>query len=234
MAHPDDDTLALLALGEQPDDRTAAHLARCARCTREVEALAATARIGRAAMADDRLATPDPRVWTAIAAELGIPAERSSAPTGAGAPRRRRPRRLVVAGIAALAAAAAIVAGLALLPRTAPPTVQATATLRAFPAWADAAGTAVLEESASGARVLHVRLSRVSVHDGDAIELWLMDPHDARLISLGDVSDSGGDVTIPRGVDLSTYSTVDVSAEPPDGNPAHSGNSIVRGPLREN
>jgi hypothetical protein len=32
-------------------------------------------------------------------------------------------------------------------------------------------------------------------------------------------------------VNISTYPVVDVSIEPADGNPAHSGNSVVRGRL---
>ena len=243
MAHLDDDTLALLALGERADERAAAHLAACDRCARELESLTATARVGREAMSADRLATPEPRVWAAVASELGIPVDPPASPVEerperrAPGPRpaRSRPsrfRRPLTVGIAALAAAAAIaVAVVVVLPRPASRAVE-TATLRAFPDWPDARGTAVLEVSGSGARTLHVSLSSVRVRSGDAIELWLIDPDASRLVSLGDVGGSGGDVTVPRGIDLSHYSTVDVSAEPPDGNPAHSGNSIVRGPLR--
>jgi hypothetical protein len=36
---------------------------------------------------------------------------------------------------------------------------------------------------------------------------------------------------IPESVDLARYSVVDISAEPVDGDPTHSGDSIVRGAL---
>lgn len=230
MAHLDDDALALIAVGEPPDERAAAHLVACGHCAREVDSLATAARLGRQAMGAERLATPEPRVWTAIATELGIPAERPIA----GRPRASGGRRRAVgtAVVAIVAAAAAVVGLVVLAPRPAGSTVEATATLRAFPAWPDAAGTAVLEREASGQRVLRIRLSRVDVRRGYAIELWLMDADASRLVSLGIVGGGGGEVEIPRRVDLSRFSTVDVSAEPPDGNPAHSGDSIVRGALR--
>lgn len=37
--------------------------------------------------------------------------------------------------------------------------------------------------------------------------------------------------TIPDGINIARYDLVDISAEPFDGNPAHSGDSIVRGQL---
>ena len=44
---------------------------------------------------------------------------------------------------------------------------------------------------------------------------------------------SEGTFPLPAGVDLSEYSVVDVSREPSDGDPAHSGDSIVRGALAD-
>lgn len=42
-----------------------------------------------------------------------------------------------------------------------------------------------------------------------------------------------GRFTVPADIDLAEYSLVDISEEPDDGDPQHSGDSIVRGPLRE-
>ncbi len=50
-------------------------------------------------------------------------------------------------------------------------------------------------------------------------------------MSLGVVDGASGTFTVPDGLDLSRYDLVDVSAEPYDGNPAHSGDSIIRGKL---
>ena len=43
----------------------------------------------------------------------------------------------------------------------------------------------------------------------------------------------GGEVSleVPSGVDLTEYPVVDVSVEPLDGDPSHSGVSVVRGRL---
>jgi hypothetical protein len=41
-----------------------------------------------------------------------------------------------------------------------------------------------------------------------------------------------GTFAVPAGLDLDRFRLVDVSDEPRDGNPAHSGDSIVRGALR--
>ena len=61
--------------------------------------------------------------------------------------------------------------------------------------------------------------------------MWLIDPETSGLVSLGLLSGASGTFTIPTDVDLSQYSVVDVSQEPNDGNPTHSGDSIVRGQL---
>ena len=51
------------------------------------------------------------------------------------------------------------------------------------------------------------------------------------LISLGVLDDSSGTFRVPDSVDLDEYRLVDISFEPVDGDPAHSGDSIVRGEL---
>ena len=67
--------------------------------------------------------------------------------------------------------------------------------------------------------------------DGDFREVWLIDREVTRLVSLGVLEGSSGTFTIPTGLDLADFAVVDVSAEPFDGDPAHSGDSIIRGVL---
>ncbi len=67
-------------------------------------------------------------------------------------------------------------------------------------------------------------------------EAWLIDPATGAMVSLGPVPTAApGQVTaelpVPRGLDVSAYDLVDVSAEPLDGDPTHSGVSLVRGTL---
>jgi anti-sigma-K factor RskA len=58
-------------------------------------------------------------------------------------------------------------------------------------------------------------------------EAWLLSPGDSPPISLGVISHSGGTLTIPPGVP-SSYTMIDVSVEHLDGNPGHSGISVLR------
>jgi anti-sigma-K factor RskA len=67
---------------------------------------------------------------------------------------------------------------------------------------------------------------------GEFYELWLLDGPD-RLISLGSfrVPDSGRtEVAVPLPVPVSDFAFIDVSVEPEDGDPGHSGRSVLRGP----
>ncbi len=68
--------------------------------------------------------------------------------------------------------------------------------------------------------------------DGEFLELWLIEADEngevADLISLGQIDGSGA-YDIPDDVDLDRFSVVDISVEPDDGNPEHSGDSIHRG-----
>ena len=59
-------------------------------------------------------------------------------------------------------------------------------------------------------------------------EVWLFGG-DGRMVSLGTLADGSGTFTVPQGISTTEYRVVDVSDEPPDGNPAHSGISLVRG-----
>ncbi len=74
-----------------------------------------------------------------------------------------------------------------------------------------------------------------SLDDGSTYDLWLLDldgdtPQDPRWIGK---AQADGAFTIPEDVDLTEYTVVDVSIEPDDGDPAHSGDSILRGDLKE-
>ena len=60
-------------------------------------------------------------------------------------------------------------------------------------------------------------------------EVWLIRSDASGLVSLGLLDGSSGRFVVPAGIDLGEFTLVDVSAEPIDGDPAHSGDSIVRG-----
>ena len=67
---------------------------------------------------------------------------------------------------------------------------------------------------------------------GDFYELWLIGDG-GRLVSLGSfrVPASGtAEMTLPLPADPARYRFLDVSREPDDGDPGHSGISVLRGP----
>jgi len=62
-------------------------------------------------------------------------------------------------------------------------------------------------------------------------EVWLITADASALVSLGVLDGRQQTFAIPADVDLKDYVLVDVSQEPVDGDPNHSGDSIVRGEL---
>ncbi|QNE48112.1 anti-sigma factor [Glaciihabitans sp. INWT7] len=139
----------------------------------------------------------------------------------------------VLAGALAVvvSAGAILVATTVLAPKSeAPqPTVLAEARLEALPDWTGASGEAVVEQTGSGRQVV-VTLSEPRTAPGYR-EVWLISSDLSKLISVGVLAGTEGRFTIPADVKLADYPIVDVSSEKPDGNPAHSGDSIVRGTL---
>jgi hypothetical protein len=146
---------------------------------------------------------------------------------------RRRRGRLAGGLLAAAAAVAVVALGVSALQSALRPpqgTVVAEATLESFPDWPDARGAAVLEELPDGSRQVEVKLD-ASVDDESFREVWLIRSDASDLVSLGVLEGSEGTFEVPDGVDVDDFNLVDVSEEPRDGDPAHSGDSIVRGPL---
>lgn len=252
MSHLDPDQLALLAIGEpvaSPEEL--AHLASCSSCSRELSEMTRAVRIARSTLGEDRLESPPDRVWASISTELGLSStedaggdviqlaadepraatERDATDTPARHVRRRRGIR----AIWVLAASLVLIAGVALgttwvVSSGLRPTSIAEASLDAFPSHVGAVGTADVEERRDGSRTLVVTLDTDDVPDTYR-EVWLIRNDAAALISLGVLDGGKGTFPIPEGVDLDEYSLVDISVEPIDGDPAHSGDSIVRGKL---
>lgn len=62
-------------------------------------------------------------------------------------------------------------------------------------------------------------------------EVWLISEDLEQMYSLGVLAGNEGTFAIPEGVELSQFPIVDISDEPTDGNPEHSGVSVLRGSL---
>lgn len=148
------------------------------------------------------------------------------------AARGRRPRtsRIMWVLAASLAVVVAIGAGTWITAVNLRPLSVATAALDAFPDHPAAVGSAEVDEARDGRRTLRVSLDGTDASD-EYREVWLIRNDGAALISLGVLEGTSGSFPIPAGVDLSEYDLVDISLEPIDGDPGHSGDSIVRGQL---
>lgn len=150
----------------------------------------------------------------------------TAAPVAAGEPWWRR-RTAWVAAASFLLGVGGTALALNLAGQEPEAPVVASAALDPLPG-REVTGTAAVHE-VDGRRVLNVEL-------GDAgpsgyLEVWLLDADAQRLVSLGVLSGAEGSFELPPGLDIGEFPVVDVSDEPYDGDPAHSGDSIVRGKL---
>jgi hypothetical protein len=222
--------------------------------------IALTRRVGAAARAlsDDDLRLDDlpPALWDRIEAEAG-----TTAATGAGAestaepeaglrgertgepasvvpigdaPARRRPgpaaRRRTAWLAGAVAAAVVVLTGtVALVTRDDGGATLAQAQLEPLPSavpGTEAAAATVVERD--GVRELDLPLD-VPATSG-FYEVWLIDEAIEGMVSLGPAR-ADGRYQIPPDIDVDAFPVVDVSIEPPDGVPTHSGVSALRGTL---
>lgn len=259
MTHPEYDQLISLAFGET-DDAAAGHLTGCDPCRAELATLRQVAAVGAETQPLHDLPTPPARIWDGIhaavtttatpdapagqAGPIDLAAERAARTRtgdpartrdpGAAAPidlaaertRRRWPRwaTAAAASIAAVAVALAVALTIA-RPRD---QILATAALTAYGTTPPAAhGDA--EVLADGQLRLHAAdLPPIPGY----YQVWLIDPTTLDMFPLGVLGrDTTAQLPLPTDIDLATYSLIDVSAEQYDNNPAHSGDSLLRGEL---
>ncbi len=145
-------------------------------------------------------------------------------------PLHRGTRRAGLGVIAAGIIALALVGAISLLPveTTEEPTVRvATAELDALDERSEPARAVLAERD--GRLVLAFDELRLPEADG-YYELWLIDADVDGMVSLGPLTD-GETVALPEGLDPAEFPIVDVSLEPFDGDPTHSGDSLLRGEL---
>lgn len=241
MTHVNDDTLVLLALGESIDPASAAHIRDCAQCRQEVDSYSSVVAAGREA---PPLEAPPTSVWDVIAAEISDDSAEHHA-SGTVVPLRRR--RLLTVLVAAAAGVAigvgGVIVGQSVLdqeplagppPSPSPPdttapdtTTLASADLQPLPGWNESGAAQVA--LVDGHQVLRVDVTGAP-EDGYR-EVWLLDETAERLVSLGPLTAEVEDFVLPAGLDLDEFLIVDVSQEHYDGDPTHSGDSIVRGQL---
>jgi hypothetical protein len=177
---------------------------------------------------DAMIQPPPPGLFAAIEAELAQGAEEPAVAEVVELPPRRSRRVLIGALGAAAAVLIAVTTATIVRDDDPAPTAEEVA-LEALPEFSGAAGSATVVLDGD-ARTVGVDLTGVDVPAGSHLELWLLDESVEQLVSLGRLSGDGPH-TIPTDVDLATTPIVDVSIEPDDGDPAHSGVSVVRGQI---
>jgi Anti-sigma-K factor rskA len=247
VQHCTPEQLALAALREPLPAEDTTHLASCDRCRAEVRSLQRSVD----AVAVPQLAapgapvTPPPGVWEAIAAATGVSAaprpDPAPAPAAVAEPpappaggadvlpfrSRRRPLLLVAA---ALVVGAAVGAGAVAVVQSGDDGKPVTAVALDPLADNDASGRAEVVVRDDGSRVVEVQLDAPALDD-EYYELWLIDRDVVGMVPLGVVRPGTQTYELPDGLDLGEFPLVDVSVEPLDGVPTHSGVSVARGEL---
>ncbi|QCX26383.1 anti-sigma factor [Nocardioides jishulii] len=236
--HVATELLAALAMGESADElgldpQQRDHLADCASCTAEVAALRETLEL-IAVGGGTTLARPPASVWEGVRAELGRPPEVT--------PIRRR--RAVPTWFAATAAAVALAAGVGLGAWIVAPDQQdepapqaqvvGEAPLASLDGAPEDRGAAVVRRVGDHL-VLHVEASDLGGPAGESDgtrEVWLINVDGKRMVSLGLLpAGEAGDFDFPERLLDRGYRIVDISYEPDDGDPVHSGQSLARGEI---
>jgi hypothetical protein len=228
---------ALAALREPLPAEDAAHLDSCTVCAADVASL----RRAVDAVAVPQLAAPgvpvEPpaHVWDAVAAAAGVPVAAGLPADAAIVPfrSRRRPLLLVAASVVL---GAVVGAGAVAVLRdsgdgTVDESVEAVEAVALDPlADNEASGRAEVVRRADGSRALEVRLTAPALADG-YYEVWLIEPSITDMVPLGIARSGTQTFELPADLDLGEFPLVDVSVEPLDGNPLHSGVSVARGQL---
>ena len=250
MPHCTPEQLALAALRESLPPEDATHLESCAVCTAEVASL----RRGVDAVAVPQLAAPGApvpppaHVWDAIVAATGVSVAAPTADRAASAAEpaavaepaagaevlpfrsRRRPLLLVAASVVV---GAVVGAGAVAVLRDDGDgeRIEAVESVPLDPlAGNEASGRAEVVVRDDGSRALEVRLTAPALDDG-YYEVWLIEPSITDMVPLGIARSGTQTFELPADLDLGKFPLVDVSQEPLDGNPQHSGVSVARGQL---
>ncbi len=167
---------------------------------------------------DRRRLEPPPELWSRISADAFGATEVAAPATRVG-----------VLQWLAVAAVVVVVAGLGIA-RMVGPAVDASAVLTAADLEQGIPGVEVRAEVIDGGE-LELQFVAGALPDADGFyEVWMIRPDLSGMFSLGVVGEDGS-FRIPEGLDLREYPIVDISREPLDGEPAHSGVSVLRGTL---
>ena len=145
-------------------------------------------------------------------------------PTGKAA---NRWRARVGGALVGLAAASALFAGITIARR--PPAPNLRLTLAATALAPDADGHATLTETNSGWQIKLDTRGLVRLDKGRYYEAWLEGPKG--IVSIGTFH-TGANVTVWAGVEADEYTTLTITIEQEDGNPASSLQRVLTAPIK--
>lgn len=168
-----------------------------------------------------------PEMWNRIAAVVEVDRHAATAPARDRAASPVSPSRRWWRAAAAVAAAAAAVIAVVVMVND-EPAEQVLSAVDLEPLAGSGSGRAELV-SVDDAVQLRLATDGLDAPDG-YFEVWLIDPSVTGMVSLGPLRPDG-EYDLPPGVDATAFPIVDVSVEPVDGDPAHSGESVLRGQL---
>ncbi|HEU4336176.1 MAG TPA: anti-sigma factor [Nocardioides sp.] len=237
MSHVDPEQLAGLAL--DPDDAPAdvrEHAETCPECAGLVAAFTGV----RRRAGEDALVAPPPGLRAKVLEEARAGGAAPTAPAADVGTTRRRGVPLWLAGVAAgLALLAGIGLGRlgadggdtpeAVQPPTDDSTVVATTALTALDSDAERGEASAVQSDDT----FTIRVSASELGDEPGVhEVWLINVDGKRMISIGLLaSGDEGEFAVPVDLIDEGYRIVDISVEPDDGDPTHSGVSLARGEL---
>ena len=231
--HVDPELLAAIATGDAVDAAVRTHVDACPACSADVLALN-EARALAAAAAQESLVTPPASVWEAVSAQIDAD-ESAPTPVTALAPRRQRRIPLWLASSAA-AVALAVGVGLGVVlagdDEESAPVAQVLGSTRLTSLDDDAQDRGAAEVRRHDDRVV-LRVDAADLGGPDGLhEVWLINVDGTRMVSLGLLSQGAtGEFDFPERLLDEGYRIVDISYEPDDGDPLHSGSSLARGEL---
>ncbi len=177
--------------------------------------------LGQLGEEDTARLTPPPNVLAAIRAEAGVPVRRAN--------RLTRPWMLAAAALVVLVAGVGLRSLITGSGADDVVTAAALSNAGLSPLAAQSSGQATIRADGQGYS-LDLQLNSLPALDNEYFEVWMIDRAVAKMVSLGPYHGNGS-YAVPAGYDPTGYPIVDVSIEPVDGQPTHSGVSALRGVL---
>lgn len=105
-----------------------------------------------------------------------------------------------------------------------------------LPVTIDGSGTAVLKQRGDD-QYLELELPALDTTDpGSIYEVWMIDTDVVGMVSIGNLTVTGAEtarIDLPDTIDHTAFPVIDISIEPLDGDPTHSGQSVLRGVLTD-